>query len=203
MAEVAAAEVAADGIAAAGFDAFDVTAADVAAVKVALSPKTRPVVDIFRGTGIARRTGGRPKSEYVQKRRPSIRKKIKPSVEIILDLGARLGDCRRCTCPVHEADITDGYAEKCDDAFGGFECLQASYASSCSDYAKEHPEAVQAAAAAGLILIITDVDLPPAPTEAAEMETAAAEPPAATEPLAADERDDEAPLAAEAPPTVE
>lgn len=92
---------------------------------------------------MARRSKGRPKSEYVQLKRPTIRKKApKPSYEIVIDLGAKLGLCRRCTCPVHEADITDGYAEKCDN--GEFECIQASFEDSCREYASNHPEDVVA-----------------------------------------------------------
>jgi hypothetical protein len=151
-----------------------VAAAVAAAVKAA-----------YRGTGIARRTGGRPLTEYIQKKRPSNRKKAKAFDEP-LDLGAKMGACRRCTCPVHEADITDGYAEQCAD--GTYECLQEKYADSCQEYKESHPEDVAAAAAAGLIM--TDMAAAAAAAEEAaeeaaedaEEETAAAE--AATTPEA-------------------
>ena len=109
----------------------------------AAAKDANPLTEIYRGTGMARRSKGRPTSEYVQLKKPTIRKKApKPSYEIVIDLGAKLGLCRRCTCPVHEADITDGYAEKCDN--GEFECLQASFEDSCREYASNHPEDVAA-----------------------------------------------------------
>ena len=111
----------------------------------------------FKGTGFARRTGGRPLTEFIQKRRPSGRKK-KRTFEVMIDLGAKLGACRRCTCPVHEADIADGYAEVCTDDPNSFECIQRSFAASCKQYKDEHPQEVAAAAAAGLLLIEEDGD---------------------------------------------
>ena len=62
--------------------------------------------------------------------------------EIVLDLGKKLGICRRCTCPVHEADTTDGYAEAVDELT--FECIQAKWEESCRQYASEHPADVAA-----------------------------------------------------------
>ena len=63
-----------------------------------------------------------------------------------------------CTCPVHEADIADGYAEVCTDDPNSFECIQRSFAASCKQYKDEHPQEVAAAAAAGLLLIEEDGD---------------------------------------------
>ena len=97
--------------------------------------------EIYRGTGLAKRSVGRPKGEFIQLKRPTIRKRApKPSFEIVLDLGKKLGLCRRCTCPVHEADITDGYAEACDN--GEWECIQAKFEDTCREYAMNHPAAV-------------------------------------------------------------
>ena len=110
-----------------------------------------------RSRAQASRTGGRPLTEYIQKRRPSARKK-KRTFEVMIDLGAKLGACRRCTCPVHEADIADGYAEVCTDDPNSFECIQRSFAASCKQYKDEHPQEVAAAAAAGLLLIEEDGD---------------------------------------------
>lgn len=50
----------------------------------------------------------------------------------MLDLGVRLGDCVNCSYPVHEADITDGYAEACE---GGYRCAQPAYTDSCREHA--------------------------------------------------------------------
>ena len=119
-------------------------AAPVEPAVCAQLPEAPSRAELFLGTGIARRTGGKPKTEYIQKRRPTIRKqKVKPSVEYVLDLGAKLGICWRCTCPVHEADITDGYAEACE-GWTGYECLQSKYADSCLEYAESHPAEVAA-----------------------------------------------------------
>ena len=93
--------------------------------------------ELYRGTGIGKRSGGRPKGQYIQMRRPSkSRAKKVVEEEVVLDLGAKLGICKRCTCPVHEADITDGYAIQCPE--GGFECFQDTYADSCAEYAANH-----------------------------------------------------------------
>lgn len=124
---------------------MDVSSSAAAPALSAAAAVTTPSrADIYRGTGIAKRSGGRPLTEYIQKRRPS-KSRAKKVVEV-LDLGAKLGICRRCTCPVHEADITDGYAEKCAD--WGFECIQTGFADSCAEFAQSHTEEVAAARAA-------------------------------------------------------
>ena len=69
-------------------------------------------------------------------------KRAKPGYEVVLDLGAQIGLCANCTFPVHEADITDGYAEACVD--GGYECIQSKYADTCAEYAESHKEEVAA-----------------------------------------------------------
>ena len=99
-----------------------------------------PRSELYRGTGIAKRSLGRPLTDFIQKRRPSTSRKKKFVEEVVIDLGAKLGICRRCTCPVHEADITDGYAEAC--AEGGFECIQEKWSDSCKEYAEGHREDV-------------------------------------------------------------
>ena len=68
----------------------------------------------------------------------------KQTFEVVLDLGAKLGTCWRCTCPVHEADITDGYAIVCEDGSGRMECKQDPYAENCKEYRETHPEEVAA-----------------------------------------------------------
>ena len=93
----------------------------------------------------------------------------------MLDLGAKLGICRRCTCPVHEADITDGYAEVCTDNPAQFECLQSAYADSCLEYGTGHPEDVAAMRAA------PDYSPPPEATDAPPEAQEGEEPDAATE----------------------
>ena len=120
--------------------------AEAEAIKAA---KKAAVIELFRGTGIARRSAGMPKSEYIQKKRLPVRTKApKPKVEYVLDLGKKLGTCWRCTCPVHEADITDGYAIACEDGMHEYECKQDEYADSCAEYAASHPEEVAALRAA-------------------------------------------------------
>ena len=110
--------------------------------------------EIYRGTGLAKRSAGRPKGEFIQLKRPTIRKRApKPSFEIVLDLGKKLGLCRRCTCPVHEADITDGYAEACDN--GEWECIQAKFEDTCREYAMNHPAAVGDLSGAGTIVLFS------------------------------------------------
>ena len=99
-----------------------------------------PLDEIYRGTGLAKRSAGRPKGPFVQLKRPSVRKARKPTFEVVLDLGKKLGLCRRCTCPVHEADITDGYAEALDN--GEWECIQAKFEDTCREYAASHQTAV-------------------------------------------------------------
>lgn len=113
----------------------------------------------YRGTGLVKRTGGFPTSEYIQKKRKPVREKAKkPTFEIVLDLGKKLGLCRRCTCPVHEADITDGYAVAVDSEAETYECKQTNddgtnaYADSCAEYAAGHPEDVAKAIAEGWLL---------------------------------------------------
>lgn len=101
------------------------------------------VREAYRGTGIARRTGGLPATEYILKRRPTQRQQ-KVTHEVVLDLGAKLGICWRCTCPVHEADITDGYAIICEDGSGRMECKQDPYAENCAEYRETHLEEVAA-----------------------------------------------------------
>ena len=39
-------------------------------------------------------------------------------------LGKKVGKCGKCTFPIHEADITDGFAEACDVSPTGFFCDQ-------------------------------------------------------------------------------
>ena len=106
----------------------------------AATPMTIPRAVLYAGTGIAKRSKGPFKTEYSLTRKPTNRKPKK--VEEI-DLGAKLGICRYCTCPVHEADITDGYAEACEGGTG-FECIQIKFADSCREYAANHPEDVAA-----------------------------------------------------------
>ena len=65
------------------------------AVEALGAGRERRSENAFKGTGFARRTGGRPLTEFIQKRRPSGRKK-KRTFEVMIDLGAKLGACRRC-----------------------------------------------------------------------------------------------------------
>jgi hypothetical protein len=107
----------------------------------------------YKGTGFCKRSASVPLSEYIQKKRKPVREKAKkPTFEIVLDLGKRLGACRRCTCAVHEADITDGYAEAVEGCQEVFECKQSEYADSCAEYKSTHPDEVAAVAAAGLLM---------------------------------------------------
>jgi hypothetical protein len=153
---------------AAGHEEADPAAAEqLAAEKAARKAVEKAALhaEIFSGTAMARRTGGTPKSEYIQKRKPTIRKKTsKPTVEYVLDLGQKLGACWRCTCPVHEADIADGYAEACAQ---GFECIQSLYADSCQEYAASHQAEVAAARAALVALVAAAAEAPSSPTAAA------------------------------------
>lgn len=90
-----------------------------------------------------------------------------------MDLGAKISNCWRCTCPVHEADVTDGYAEACADGSGRYECLQAKWADACKEYADSHPEEVAAMLAAVKVEAASAVaaseavdSVPPAPAGA-------------------------------------
>ena len=101
--------------------------------------------ELYRGTAIAKRSAGRPLTEYILKRRPSQSRKKKIVEEEPMDLGAKISNCWRCTCPVHEADVTDGYAEACADGSGRYECLQAKWADAC--------RAVQAALCVSVVAV--------------------------------------------------
>ena len=146
-------------------------AAEAAKNEAMEAAKKEALRAMYKGTGIAKRSAGLPLSEYIQKKRLPVRKKEKapkPTVEYVLDLGKKLGTCWRCTCPVHEADITDGYAEACDIydvPLHDFECKQSEYADSCAEYAASHPEEVAAAVAAAAAAAAAVQAAPAAATE--------------------------------------